>query len=173
MEVDRLGMKKIIKNPILFVALAVAAIIILAAVFKPAPADEQSAAMTTAVLVTDNVFHDFGSISMANGKVSYDFVVKNTTGEMIDVKKLYTSCMCTEALFIRGDIEKGPFGMPGHGFVPPVNESLQSGEEVIIRVVFDPAAHGPAGIGAIRRSIYLEGDRSKLLELQFSAVVTP
>ncbi|OGN16959.1 MAG: hypothetical protein A3F48_00885 [Candidatus Yanofskybacteria bacterium RIFCSPHIGHO2_12_FULL_41_9] len=63
--------------------------------------------------------------------------------------------------------------MPGHGYVPPVKESLNSGEEAVIKVVFDPNAHGPAGIGKIQRSIFIESDGSKSLELQISASVTP
>src|SRR3989344_742996 len=161
-------MKNIIKNPILLVILSVVAIIIVAAVFKPAPAEKSDEAVA-AVLTGEIMSYDFGSISMAKGKVSYDFKVKNTTAEKVEIKKMYTSCMCTEALFIKGDSQKGPFGMPGHGYVPPVNEPLEPGEEAIVRAIFDPAAHGPAGVGLIQRAVYLEGEHSKLIELQFSA----
>ncbi|KKT83316.1 MAG: hypothetical protein UW81_C0021G0020, partial [Candidatus Giovannonibacteria bacterium GW2011_GWC2_44_9] len=40
-------------------------------------------------------------------------------------------------------------------------------------VVFDPAAHGPAGVGRIERAVYLENSASEALQLKFSATVTP
>lgn len=166
-------MKNILKNPIFLILMVAVGTVILAEAYKSAPNGDQSSSAAQAVLGGDNVFYDFGAISMANGKVSYDFKVRNTTENTVEIERIYTSCMCTEALLIKGDTERGPFGMPGHGFVPPVNESLQSGEEAIVRVIFDPAAHGPAGVGTIKRAVYLEGGRSKLIELQFSATVTP
>jgi len=123
---------------------------------------------------------DFGSISMAAGKVTHIFAVKNTGAKPVLIKKLYTSCMCTEATLLKKDPQTssgekrfGPFGMPGHGFSPSINETLTSGEEVRVEVLFDPAAHGPAGIGKIERIVYLENDSGRPLELKFSAVVTP
>lgn len=116
---------------------------------------------------------DFGSISMSNGNVRHDFTVKNTSGEQATLKKLYTSCMCTTAsLKINGRTE-GPFGMAGHGFIPSFNQALAPGEEATIEVVFDPNAHGPAGVGKIERVIYIEMGSSNTLELNVSANVTP
>jgi len=127
----------------------------------------------TADLVSDEDYYDFGTISMAAGKVSHDFKVKNTGAEPVKIEKLYTSCMCTAAYFFQNGKKLGPFGMAGHGFVPPLKKSLAPGEEVIISAVFDPAAHGPAGVGPIEREIYLEGKSSPLLTLGIGAKVTP
>ena len=41
---------------------------------------------------------------------------------------MYTSCMCTEALLAVGSRRAGPFGMPGHTPLPPVNVDLEPGE---------------------------------------------
>ncbi|OGM96881.1 MAG: hypothetical protein A3J46_03880 [Candidatus Yanofskybacteria bacterium RIFCSPHIGHO2_02_FULL_41_11] len=164
------------KNPIvIFVGLTII-IIALAVVFRPAnPTEEsqQSAVLSSPVLASDADSFDFGSISMANGEVVHEFKVKNITEKNVKIGKMYTSCMCTTAWFIKGDVSKGPFGMPGHGYVPPVNEQLGPGEEAAIKIIFDPNAHGPAGIGKIERSIYIESGDSKPLEMKISVNVIP
>ena len=161
------------KNPITIIILLVVVVIALAAYFKPSPAVNQSGNASVPVLFSDSYAHDFGNVSMADGKVRHEFKIKNTTTEKIDIKKMYTSCMCTEALFIKGDVRKGPFGMTGHGYAPPVGESLEPNEEAVIEVVFNPAAHGPAGVGPINRAVYVEGDSTRLAEFLFTANVTP
>jgi hypothetical protein len=116
--------------------------------------------------------YDFGSISMAQGKVTKVFTFKNNTTEAITAKKLYTSCMCTKATLIKSDKTFGPFGMPAHGVIPGINESIAPGEEAQIEVVFDPAAHGPAGVGPIGRQATLETSDGQLV-FKFKANVTP
>ena len=127
----------------------------------------------TADLVSDEDYYNFGVISMAAGQVTHDFKGKNTGVEPVKIEKVYTSCMCTDAYFIQNGKKLGPFGMAGHGFVPPLKKSLAPGEEVIISAVFDPAAERPAGVGPIEREIYLEGKSSPLLTLGIGAKVTP
>lgn len=116
---------------------------------------------------------DFGTVSMQAGKVNHAFKIKNSGSAPVTLEKLYTSCMCTTALLRVNDKEFGPYGMPGHGFIPKINYELKPGEETTIEAVFDPAAHGPAGVGKISRTIILEQNDSKSLELNFSALVTP
>jgi hypothetical protein len=121
----------------------------------------------------NNPVHDFGTVSMMKGKVKHQFTVKNTGAEPMMLTKMFTSCMCTEASFIKSGQMMGTFGMPGHGAVPPLNQGLNAGEEATIEVTFDPAAHGPAGIGMINRSVFIEQASESPLELRFSANVTP
>lgn len=124
---------------------------------------------------------DFGSISMAAGKVSHSFKIKNIGSGPVNVEKLYTSCMCTTATLMMngpsinlGQGEKfGPYGMPGHGFIPKINEAIGAGEEAIVEVTFDPAAHGPAGVGRIQRVVTIENNAGQPLEFGFTAIVTP
>lgn len=124
-------------------------------------------------VVGENTF-DFGEISMASGKVRNTFRIKNTgTGEAI-VAKIYTSCMCTEATMILNGEKFGPYGMQGHGgFIPTIGKTIAAGEEAEVIAEFDPAAHGPAGVGRIARVVYIETGAEKPLELKFSAVVKP
>mgnify|MGYP001591923414 CR=1 FL=1 len=117
--------------------------------------------------------YDFGSISMAAGKVKHTFKIKNTSAEAVTIGKMYTSCMCTTASLMMGGKQFGPVGMPGHGAIPKINQTINPNEEAAVEVVFDPAAHGPAGVGRIQRTVTLENNSGKPVELSFAAVVTP
>jgi hypothetical protein len=134
---------------------------------------DKSAALSDVVnLRSPETSFDFGEISMAAGKVSRDFEVENDSSSTVVLDKLFTSCMCTNAYFVSVDGEFGPFGMPGHGFVPGLDRELKSGGKAVIRVIFDPAAHGPAGVGPVGRSIFLEsGGNVKRFDIE--AVVRP
>lgn len=117
---------------------------------------------------------NFGSISMAKGKVTHRYWIRNAGTEPILIGKMYTSCMCTTAALVKSSGRKfDPVGMPGHAPVPTINESMSPGEQAIIEVVFDPAAHGPAGIGPTDRVVTIENSAGRPLELAFTANVTP
>ena len=131
-----------------------------------------AANLKTSQLQTDESNYDFGSISMAKGKVSKTFTFQNTTSQAVTAKKLYTSCMCTQATLAVDDKNFGPFGMPAHGFIPGIDASIEPGAEAKIEAVFDPAAHGPAGVGPIAREVILETSDGKLT-FKFKAQVLP
>ncbi len=134
------------------------------------PANNQS---NGGVLAAVEQNFDFGTISMAAGKVSHTFAIKNTGTNEVVINKMYTSCMCTEATLVKSGKKLGPFGMPGHGFIPNINEAISPGGEARVEVVFDPAAHGPAGIGRIQRTVIIENNSGRPLEFGFTAMVTP
>ncbi|MBI5412274.1 DUF1573 domain-containing protein [Candidatus Peregrinibacteria bacterium] len=118
--------------------------------------------------------YDFGTISMAKGKVSYIFKIKNTGTEAVTVRKLYTSCMCTTAsLIIAGGQQFGPYGMPSMSFIPEIDQVMSPAEEGTVEVIFDPAAHGPAGVGKIQRTVTVENNAENPVLFSFSAFVTP
>ena len=125
------------------------------------------------VLSVQEQSFDFGSISMAAGPVTHTFAVKNTGADPVNISKMYTSCMCTTSVLQKGEKRFGPYGMPGHGFIPKMNAVVDSGEEVLVDVTFDPAAHGPAGVGTIQRVVILENSAGENMEFQISANVTP
>ncbi len=116
---------------------------------------------------------DFGRISMAKGDVSKTFLLKNESKLPIIVKKVYTSCMCTSAIMKTAVKKFGPFGMPSHGLAPSLNIPLAPGEEFQVEAIFNPAAHGPSGIGPIERSVIIESDGFTSKELVIKALVTP
>lgn len=125
------------------------------------------------LIVEEGNNYDFGTISMAAGKVKHQFKIKNTSSEAVNIKKMYTSCMCTTATLTVRSKQFGPYGMPGHGAIPKINQSINSNEEVIVEIIFDPAAHGPAGVGRIQRTITIENNAGTPIELLFVAIVTP
>ncbi len=128
---------------------------------------------TGALIVEEANNYDFGTISMAGGEVRHQFKIKNTSNEAVIINKIYTSCMCTVASLSTKSGQFGPFGMPGHGVVPGIDQKIDSNEEATVEIVFNPAAHGPAGIGQIYRTITIENNAGQPVELQFAAMVTP
>src|SRR3989344_3261729 len=125
-------------------------------------------------LTAPETFYDFGTISMKNWNVTKEFTVINPTNEDITIKTVLTSCMCTTAFIVKPDgSTKGPFSMAGMGYVPPTNETIRAGESRIIRVVYDPNAHGPAGVGRIDRFVTLTDSSGGVLQLEIKANVTP
>ena len=163
------------QNKLIWTGVILAALIGFIWMARPAPQSGTASPILgkNGVLAARENNYDFGSISMAAGKVSKTFAIKNTGTDALAVSQLYTSCMCTVATLKIGGRSVGPFGMPGHGFAQRINEIIQPNEETAIEVVFDPAAHGPAGVGRIERAVYLENSAGAALELKFSATVTP
>jgi Protein of unknown function (DUF1573) len=136
-------------------------------------ASAKQMAGATGTLSAAETFHDFGRISMGNGTVSHRFAVRNDSGAPALVEQLYTSCMCTEGSLLVGTERLGPFGMQGHGYIPRINRLIQPGEAALVEAVFDPNAHGPAGIGRNDRVVTVLMGGRRMLELQFTAYVTP
>lgn len=161
---------------IILVLIAVAAVVGLIWLSKAGDGENgnNSAAASTGggILSSQEQSFDFGLISMSKGKVSHSFRVKNTGTGPVIVNKIYTSCMCTVISLIKDGGKIGPFGMPGMGVIPNIKEKLEQGEEAEILIVFDPAAHGPAGVGRINRSVSVENSGGKM-ELFIEANVVP
>jgi hypothetical protein len=154
-------------------ALVLAGIIWVVQSDKPDNTNTASVTSGGGLLVAEETDFDFGSVSMAAGKVKHLFKIKNASAFSVMVGKMYTSCMCTTAtLEIKGE-KFGPFGMPGHGFIPKINQTINPNEEAGVEIVFDPAAHGPAGVGRIQRIVTIEQDGQRSIELGFTAIVTP
>lgn len=128
----------------------------------------------TGALTVGETQFDFGLVSMAKGKVNKEFTFENKSAGDVSIGEVSTSCMCTEAILQAGDKTAGPFGMPGHGLAGRANLVVKPGEKLIAKIIFDPAAHGPAGVGAIARqvAIYTSASNDPIV-LDFKAVVTP
>ncbi|MBI2037130.1 MAG: DUF1573 domain-containing protein [Candidatus Liptonbacteria bacterium] len=157
---------------------------------RPNTAEPTTAALQSgsenSFLVAEEHAYDFGTIRMANGKVSREFRFTNAGTVPAALTQLFTSCMCTEATLVMIGREYGPFGMPGHGFGPRLDAVLEPGATAVVRVTFDPPgatavvrvtfdpnAHGPAGVGPIQRVASLENDSSEPLEFVITGQVTP
>ncbi|HEX8011595.1 MAG TPA: DUF1573 domain-containing protein [Casimicrobiaceae bacterium] len=143
------------------------------------PADPHHASSPTpqsaagSALAAEMPFYNLGTVSMAAGKVTRSYTIGNVGKEPLTITQLSTSCMCTEATLITASGRRGPFGMPGHAPIPKISERLAPGELAEVEVVFDPAAHGPAGLGRINRNVTIENDAGAPLQLAFTAMVKP
>jgi len=117
-------------------------------------------------LKAEETAFDFGTVPMYDGKVKHSFTLKNDGQGPVKISKIYTSCMCTEAILIADNVKIGPFGMPGHdGLISFANKEILAGENATIEVFVDPAAHGPQGTGPARKVVYIETDDSQKIQL--------
>ena len=142
---------------------------------KKTSSTTQNGAAVSSAFTASETFFDFGTISMKNGKVSRMFSVANGGAAPQTIKRISTSCMCTEAFLVGQDNSKrGPFGMPGHGGAATrISETIKPGESRVVKVVFDPNAHGPAGVGLMERVVMISDENGGTLQLQIKAMVTP
>lgn len=109
---------------------------------------------------------DWGQINYNDGKVNKTFTIKNGGEGILKLYRGTTSCACTTAQ-IRTKTDNSPlFGM--HIPMQTVFE-VRPGEEAQLEMVFDPAYHGPGGIGPISRTATLLTNDSKLPILVFTA----
>lgn len=141
---------------------------------KTSVQNSANALASRSFLTATEASFDFGSISMKDGNVTKNFTVTNSTNKTVTIATVLTSCMCTSAFIVEANGNtKGPFGMAGMGRVPPADEAIPAGENRIIRVVYDPNAHGPSGVGRINRLVTLTDTEGGTLDLEIKALVTP
>lgn len=116
---------------------------------------------------------DFGDVSMANGKVSQTFKIKNEGDADLKLSNIHTSCMCTTATLKVNGKKSPAFGMQGHGATAAFwRETLKPGETADLDVVFDPNAHGPDATGPITRAIYLHSNDGGKEDVQSTIMFT-
>jgi hypothetical protein len=106
---------------------------------------------TGAITPLDELDHDWGDISIEGGMVSHGFHFVNEGNERLILKGAVTSCMCTTAYF---ELEDGTMS-PEYGMHQGADWQYEvaPGESFEVEVVFDPMAHGPDGVGSIKRSV--------------------
>lgn len=162
------------KTFIIVIAIAVFAVGAIAFSRSNSSGSNQQASLSS--LEAAESFYDFGEIPITGGIVETEYTLTNTGEEPVTIDKVYTSCMCTTASIVESDgTEKGKFGMPGHkGQLTFANSVVNPGESIAVKAMYDPAAHGPSGVGLAQRSIYLETDSKATpkIELRLKAMVT-
>lgn len=108
---------------------------------------------------------DWGNIPYGGGTVSKNFILKNTGSDILKLTNIKTSCMCTNAyLEIDGKLSPA-FGM--HESASYIGEVLP-GKQANLKVVFDPAFHGPSGVGPIERLVSIQTNDINNPALEFS-----
>jgi hypothetical protein len=112
---------------------------------------------------------DWGQIPMYKGNVTKVFSLKNTGTDTLKLFNIKTSCHCTKAHVNVGSDESPDFGMDSYsswvGEVPP-------GKEAKLSVIFDPAYHGPSGVGPINRFVSVETNDKTNPKLTFTVTGT-
>lgn len=155
------------------VAIVVAVIGLMAWGYGRTVAPTEAEHVASSSLAASETIYDFGTISMADGNVSHSFRVTNPTDKEVRINDLQTSCMCTTAYITGGGSKEGPFGMPGMGGMTRADLVIGARGNAEIEAVYDPAAHGPAGVGAIDRFVYATEENGGTLRLEIKALVTP
>jgi hypothetical protein len=109
--------------------------------------------------------HDWGEIGIDEGNVEKTFEIENMGSETLALSNVITSCMCTTAQLSFNGNESPLFGM--HTKSAYVLE-LPPNETASLKVVFDPAYHGPSGLGPITRQVEVQTNDADRTKLNFS-----
>ncbi len=126
-----------------------------------------------AKLETPETNFDFKDISYSGGVVTHAYKVKNTGDKDLKIANMATSCMCTQVYLKQGQTEGFKFGMKGMSPASDWTGIIKPGEEGEIVAAFDPAYHGPQGVGPIQRLVSFETNDPDhpYVELNFSGNV--
>lgn len=157
-------------GPLIFMGAAVISLLLLVGVvvaFSKSGSTTEIVASDKVEAAAINNSHDWGTISMKDGKVEVIFEVKNNGSETLKLYDVVTSCTCTTAQLILGDNKSPLFGM--HSKFDYVLE-IPAGETAQVKAVFDPAFHGPTGVGQISRQITVKTNDASRPQLTFNAI---
>lgn len=116
------------------------------------------------VLVDQKTF-DWGNIPYGGGNATKTFTIKNTGTDVLQLTNIKTSCACTYAQLTIDGKTSPKFSMhTTSGWVGEVSP----GKEAALTVVFDPAFHGPTGVGPVERLISVQTNDVSNSNLEFS-----
>ena len=118
-------------------------------------------------LEADRSAHDFGRVRIDGGPVETVFDIVNDGASEVRLLAVSTSCGCTKATaeFADGSTV-GSFDAPIDGDPADAGRQVSVGEAFQVRVTFDPAAHGPDGVGQLMREVVLatlDGGQTRLV----------
>lgn len=113
----------------------------------------------------EELAYDWGEIPIDGGRVEKVFDIKNEGSGTLKLYNVKTSCMCTTAQLIMGERRSPEFGMHSRS---SYKLEVSPGETAQLKVVFDPAFHGPSGVGSIDRQIMVQTNDKNRQKLNFS-----
>lgn len=105
--------------------------------------------------ITENTF-DWGEIDYGGGLAIHAFKIKNSGEKDLEIGNIATSCMCTQAYFKDSSGVSPRFGMRGMSRPSSWKGVLKPKQEGELVVEFDPAYHGPTGVGKMERVVSFE-----------------
>lgn len=117
----------------------------------------------------DQKNYDWGQINMKGGNVSKIFTIKNTGTDTLKLTNIKTSCHCTKAQVKISNTASPYFGMNS---VSSWIGEVPQGQEALLDVIFDPAYHGPQGVGPINRLVAAETNDPSNSRIEFSLTGT-
>jgi len=117
-----------------------------------------------AKVVAEETAHEWGEINLNDGNVQKVFKITNSGTAPLVLSNVATSCMCTTAELSLGEEKSPKFGM--HTKSSYVLE-VPAGETAELKVIFDPAFHGPSGVGPINRQVTVATNDPENPELNF------
>lgn len=137
---------------------------------KSAPSKPNLVKTVGAKIETPETNFDFKDIPYSGGYAIHEFKIKNAGDKELQIANLKTSCSCTQTYLKTAKGDGPQFSMhSGSSWIG----KLAPGEEAVIVSDFDPAFHGPSGVGPISRIVSFEtNDPDKpYVELTFSGNV--
>lgn len=108
---------------------------------------------------------DWGEIKMNDGLAIANFEIKNVGSETLKLFSGTTSCACTKAKIVSDKRTSGYFGM--HSKSKNIFD-LAPGDTAQIVAEFDPAFHGPSGVGPIDRQVTISTNDPLTPEIKVS-----
>lgn len=116
------------------------------------PSEEFIANQDAQAMIEENSY-DWGTIKLKGGIVNKTFTIKNTGTQALQIRNIKTSCMCTNATLTIDGQTSPRFGM--HQKSNWVGK-IPAGDNAKLEVTFDPAYHGPSGVGDITRQVAMD-----------------
>lgn len=118
-----------------------------------------------AKISVDQKTFDWGNIPYSGGNATKTFTIKNIGSDTLKLTGVKTSCTCTKAQIVIDGKSSPYFSM--HATSAWVGE-VAPGKEAQLTVIFDPAFHGPTGVGPIERVISMQTNDTQNPSLEFS-----
>lgn len=118
-----------------------------------------------ALFATDHDRYEWGDIDYGGGKVSHRFTIKNDGTADLSIANLKTSCMCTTVQFVSPSGNSPALAMHQKS---SWEGTLAPNQAADIEAVFDPAYHGPQGVGPIERIVSFDTNDPKKPYVEFT-----
>ncbi len=116
------------------------------------------------IVKTETKQFDFGTVKIDSGEIVATYQIKNEGSDTLKLFNISTSCMCTYAQLFNGTETSPRFGM---GKPSSYVMDVAPGQTAELKAVFDPAFHGPNGVGDISRKIIVSTNDAKNGRLEF------
>ena len=123
-----------------------------------------TASQNAKVLVDAKTF-DWGNIPYSGGNAVKTFTIKNTGTDILKLTGVKTSCTCTKAQVVTEGQTSPYFSM--HATSSWIGE-VQPNKEAKLTVIFDPAFHGPTGVGPVERFVSMQTNDIQNPNIEFS-----